>query len=200
MNAIRLALVLGLAWLLDGVSPSSARAVQPVEIRDGVVFEKNVSIPTDDGAFLMSNVFRPKAAGRYPVLLSMSIYGKDIHTRDFNPDVWEEMLEHIPDLCARSSCNYHAWEVPDPEVWVPDGYVVIRVDARGSGKTPGKIDPFTEREIRDLYDAIERAGVQPWSNGRVGLAGISYYAMVQWGVAALRPPHLAAIAPSTASM
>jgi predicted acyl esterase len=29
----------------------------------------------------------------------------------------------------------------------------------------------------------------------VGLAGISYYAMIQWGVAAQRPPHLAAIAP-----
>lgn len=195
MKAIHLAVVLGFACLVSDASHSSAEAVQPVEIRDGVLFEKNVSISTDDGAFLMSNVFRPKAAGRYPVLMSMSIYGKDIHTRDFNPEVWEEMIEHIPDLCERSSCDYHAWEVPDPEVWVPDGYVVIRVDARGSGKSPGKIDPFTEREIRDLYDAIEWAGAQPWSNGRVGLAGISYYAMIQWGAAVLRPPHLAAIAP-----
>ncbi|MHC4507161.1 MAG: CocE/NonD family hydrolase, partial [Planctomycetota bacterium] len=177
------------AWL----PPTGAAA--PVEIRDGVLFEKNVSVPTDDGAFMMSNVFRPKVEGRYPVLMSMSIYGKDIHTRDFNPEVWEEMNAHIPGLCERSSCDYHTWETPDPEVWVPDGYVVIRLDARGSGKSPGRLDPFTPREIRDLYDAIEWAAAQPWSNGKVGLAGISYYAMVQWGVAAQRPPHLAAIAP-----
>jgi putative CocE/NonD family hydrolase len=195
MNTMRLSFVLGLASLMGAVSPSRAEVVRPVEIRDGVLFEKNVTIPTSDDAFLMSNVFRPQATGRYPVLLSMSIYGKDIHTRDFNPEVWEEMVEHIPGLCERSSCDYHAWEVPDPEVWVPDGYVVIRVDARGSGKSPGRIDPFTEREIRDLYDAIEWAGSQPWSNGKVGLAGISYYAIIQWGAAALRPPHLAAIAP-----
>jgi predicted acyl esterase len=184
-----------LALLILGAAPRLAAAGEAVEIRDGVLFEKNVSISVGDGATLMANVFRPKAEGRYPVLMSMSIYGKDIHTRDFNPEVWEEMVEHIPGLCESSSCNYHAWEVPDPEIWVPDGYVLIRVDARGSGKSPGRIDPFTEREIRDLHDAIEWAAMQPWSNGKVGLAGISYYAMIQWGAAALRPPHLAAIAP-----
>ena len=195
MKAIPLTLVLALSCVVIGASLPSAGAAQPVEIRDGVLFEKNVSIPTDDGAFMMSNVFRPEAEGRYPVLMSMSIYGKDIHTRDFNSEVWEEMVAHIPGLCERSSCEYHTWETPDPEVWVQDGYVVIRVDARGSGKSPGRLDPFTPREIRDLYDAIEWAAAQRWSNGKVGLAGISYYAMVQWGVAAQRPPHLAAIAP-----
>jgi predicted acyl esterase len=195
MKSVPRAGVLGLLVLVLGASPSIMGAAQPVEIRDGVLFEKNVSIPTDDGAFVMSNVFRPKAEGRYPVLLSMSIYGKDIHTRDFNPDVWEEMVAHISNLCERSSCEYHSWETPDPEVWVADGYVVIRVDACGSGKSPGTLDPFSAREARDLYKAIEWAATQPWSSGKVGLAGISYYAMNQWVVAALRPPHLAAIAP-----
>jgi predicted acyl esterase len=195
MKTVFLASLLGLGWLVIGASLPVAAVAQPVEIREGVLFEKNVRVPTNDGAFLMSNVFRPAAEGRHPVLMSMSIYGKDIHTRDFNPEVWEEMVAHLPGLCERSSCEYHSWETPDPEVWVQDGYVVIRIDARGSGKSPGKLDPFTPREIRDLYDAIEWAGVQPWSNGKVGLAGISYYAMNQWGAAALRPPHLAAIAP-----
>jgi hypothetical protein len=160
-----------------------------------MLFEKNVRIPTDDGAFVMANVFRPRTEARYPVLMSMSVYGKDIHTRDFNSDVWKEMVETIPDLCQRSSCEYHTWETPDPEVWVADGYVVIRVDSRGSGKSPGMLDPFSPREIRDLYNAIEWAASQPWSNGKVGLAGISYYAIIQWRVAALQPPNLAAIAP-----
>lgn len=188
-------LTLGFLLAATGASLPIAGAAEPAEIREGVLFEKNVPIPTGDGALLMSNLFRPKPEGRYPVLMSMSVYGKDIHTRDFHPEVWEEMVANIPGLCERSSCEYHSWETPDPEVWVRDGYVVIRIDARGSGKTPGKLEPFQPREILDLYDAIEWAGIQPWSNGKVGLAGISYYAMVQWNVAALRPPHLAAIAP-----
>ena len=49
------------------------------------------------------------------------------------------------------------------------------------------------REARDLHDCVEWAGTQPWSNGKVGICGISYYAMNQWQVAPLQPPHLAAI-------
>jgi uncharacterized protein len=58
--------------------------------------------------------------------------------------------------------------------------------------SPGFLDVWSERETRDLYHCIEWAGTQPWSNGKVGLNGISYYAMNQWQVAALNPPHLAA--------
>ncbi len=60
---------------------------------------------------------------------------------------------------------------------------------------PRYLDIFSPREARDYYTCIEWAGVQPWSNGKVGLRGISYYAVNQWQVAALRPPHLAAICP-----
>ena len=49
------------------------------------------------------------------------------------------------------------------------------------------------RETRDLYLCIEWAATQPWSSGKVGLNGISYYATNQWSVAGLQPPHLAAI-------
>src|SRR5262249_54239004 len=41
-----------------------------------------------------------------------------------------------------------------------------------------------------LYQCVEWAGAQTWSNGKVGINGISYYAMNQWQVAALKPPHL----------
>ena len=88
MKAVPLSLVFSFAVI--GASVPIAGVAQPVEIREGVLFEKNVPIPTDDGALMMSNLFRPGAAGRYPALLSMSIYGKDIHTRDFIPEVWEE--------------------------------------------------------------------------------------------------------------
>jgi uncharacterized protein len=52
---------------------------------------------------------------------------------------------------------------------------------------------WSPRETQDLYQCIEWAGTQPWSNGKVGINGISYYAMNQWQVAALKPPHLAAL-------
>ena len=87
------------------------------------------------------------------------------------------------------------FETPDPEVWVPHGYVVVKVDSRGAGKSPGRLDVNSPAEFRDFYDAIEWAATQPWSNGKVGLLGISYYAAGQWMIAAERPPHLAAILP-----
>ena len=76
---------------------------------------------------------------------------------------------------------------------MPHGYACVRVDSRGCGCSPGFIEHFSQRETKDFYDCIEWAGVQPWSNGKVGLNGISYYAMNQWQVACLQPQHLAAI-------
>ena len=76
---------------------------------------------------------------------------------------------------------------------MPDGYACVRVDSRGAGRSPGLLDPFSRRETQDLYECIEWAAAQPWSTGKVGLNGISYYAMNQWHVAALHPPHLAAM-------
>ena len=71
----------------------------------------------------------------------------------------------------------------------------MRVDSRGAGRSPGYLDPFSQRETVDFAACIEWAGVQPWSNGKVGLTGISYYAINQWHVAARQPEHLAAICP-----
>lgn len=64
----------------------------------------------------------------------------------------------------------------------------IRLRARPCAQSRGG-------ETRDLYEAIEWAGKQPWSNGEVGMSGISYYSINQWLVASLEAPHLAAIAP-----
>ncbi len=78
---------------------------------------------------------------------------------------------------------------------MPEGYVCVRVDARGTGRSPGYLDHFSPREVRDLYEAIEWAGVQPWSTGKVGLSGVSYFAINAWLVAGLIRPHLTAMIP-----
>ena len=55
--------------------------------------------------------------------------------------------------------------------------------------------PFFTRETWDFFICIEWAAIQSWSNGKVGLLGISYYAINQWHVASWQPPHLAAMIP-----
>ena len=145
---------------------------------------------------LWANVYRPDAPGKFPVLMSMGIYGKDVHFADGYKLPWAKLRTLNPDIDRDgSSGKYLRWEKIDPERWVPDGYVVIAIDSRGSGKSPGYLDPFSPRETQDYYEAIEWAAGQPWSTGKVGLIGISYLSIKQWQVAALQPPHLAAICP-----
>jgi uncharacterized protein len=78
---------------------------------------------------------------------------------------------------------------------VPRGYAVVNCDLRGFGHSDGEGTMLSDAEAHDYYDLIEWAAAQPWSTGRVGLNGDSYLALSQWRVAALRPPHLAAICP-----
>lgn len=159
-------------------------------------FEQDVAVPMNDGLLLRANVFRPGGEGRFPVVLAHGPYGKDVHFRDGYKAQFEHLLELYPDLCRNgSSGRFLRWETADPERWVPDGYVLIHVDSRGAGKSPGYLDPRSARETADLCECIEWAARQPWSNGKVGMLGISYYAINQWQVAALQPPHLAAIIP-----
>ncbi|MGH8875024.1 MAG: CocE/NonD family hydrolase, partial [Acidimicrobiia bacterium] len=153
----------------------------------------DVPMEMDDGVVLRADVFRPPADGRYPVILSYGPYGKGLAFQDGYPTAWQAMIEAYPEVAAGSTNQYQAWEVVDPERWVPDGYAVVRVDSRGAGRSPGYIDHFSAREAQDLYRCIEWAGVALWSNGKVGLNGISYYASTQWLVAPLQPPHLAAM-------
>ena len=165
------------------------------EIRDGMRIEWDVPITVDDDLTLRADVYRPIEEGQYPVILSYGPYAKGLPFQEGYRDQWEAMVREHPDVAAGSTNKYQNWEVVDPEKWVPDGYACVRVDSRGAGRSPGYLDPVSPRETRDLYNCIEWAGTQPWSNGKVGLNGISYYAWNQWHVAALQPPHLAAICP-----
>jgi predicted acyl esterase len=160
---------------------------------DGMLIEYDVPIPMDDGVILRADVFRPTAEGRYPVLLSYGPYAKGLPFQLGYPRQWELLVRRCPEVTEGSTCRYQNWEVEDPEKWVPEGYVCVRVDSRGAGRSPGVLDIFSPRETEDLYQCIEWAAAQPWSNGRVGLSGISYYAINQWLVAGRQPPHLAAM-------
>jgi len=163
------------------------------EIRDGMRIDWDVSIAMGDGVVLRADIFRPTAEGRYPVILSYGPYAKGLAFQEGYKGLWDRLVQAAPEVLEGSSNRYQNWELVDPEKWVPDGYACLRIDSRGAGRSPGYLDVWCERETDDLYQCVEWAGTQPWSTGKVGINGISYYAMNQWTVGALRPPHLTAM-------
>jgi len=163
------------------------------DYRDNMAIDWDVPIKMDDGIILRCDVFRPMDDNHYPVLLSYGPYGKGLHFEDGYVTCWLRMAEEHPDVTANSTNQYQQWEVVDPEKWVSEGYICVRVDSRGCGRSPGYVECWSPRETKDSYECIEWAGAQQWSSGKVGLNGISYYAINQWQVAAERPPSLAAM-------
>jgi uncharacterized protein len=150
-------------------------------------------IAMDDGVVLRADVFRPIGSGKHPVILSYGPYAKGLSFQEGYKGNWARLIKAAPEVLSGSSNKYQNWELVDPEKWVPDGYVCVRIDSRGAGRSPGYLDVWSPREAQDLYRCVEWAGTQSWSNGKVGVNGISYYAMNQWQVGALKPPHLAAL-------
>ena len=157
------------------------------EIRDGMRIDWDMPIKMEDGLVLRCDIYRPIVEGKYPVIMTLGPYGKWLHFADLYKSQWERMCADQPDVPTNSTNKYQCWEVVDPEKWVPDGYVCIRIDSRGAGRSPGIIDIWSLREAQDLAQCVDWAGVQPWSNGKVGLNGISYYAQNQWQTSALQP-------------
>lgn len=163
---------------------------------EGITIDKNVEIPMSDGVILRVHVFRPATEGNFPVIMCAHPYGKDKFNRKgiFGPrPLFQFRILNQPDPLVMSA--YTGWEAPDPAYWVPQGYVFVNIDLRGFGASEGKGDVISDQEAQDYYECIEWAGRQPWSNGKVGLSGVSYLAISQYKVAALNPPHLAAICP-----
>src|SRR5438067_960609 len=131
----------------------------------------DVPIKMDDGLVLRADVFRPDD-GKHPAILSYGPYGKGLAFQEGYKSAWEIMARDYPDALAGSSNRYQNWEVVDPEKWVPDGYVCIRVDSRGAGRSPGYLCHNNARETRDIYECIEWAARQPWCSGKGGMKGL----------------------------
>ncbi|ETI21747.1 hypothetical protein G647_05816 [Cladophialophora carrionii CBS 160.54] len=169
----------------------------------GIRALRDVRIPTRDGSYLVADVFHPNDAGKYPVLLGVSVYGRafqigsilsdaDFEASEKREAAWYETDRSHIVPSFRLSENAASGNA---STWVPLGYAMVRVDERGVGHTPGTLNPFSKQGALDYFDAIEWAAKQPWSDGNVGTYGASYNATIQWNVAALHPPSLRAMAP-----
>ena len=102
------------------------------EVRDGMRIDWDVPIKMDDGLVLRADVFRPVQDGRYPVILSYGPYAKGLSMQEGYRHAWLRIVKAYPEIEKGSSNKYQNWELLDPERWVPDGYVLVRVDSRDS--------------------------------------------------------------------
>lgn len=131
-----------------------------------IVRELNVKTPMRDGAKLSTDIYRPAAPGRYPVVLVRTPYVKAV-------------------------ANYDAQAC----FWAAGGYAFAVQDVHGRGDSDGDFYPF-EREAKDGHDTIEWLGVQSWSTGKVGMVGGSYLGWTQVYAATEPSRYLAAIVPT----
>lgn len=136
--------------------------------------DNDVRATMRDGIDLMVDVHRPAEPGQYPVLVAASPYPRQMQ----NLGVPAGFIE------AGAS-----------DFFAPRGYVHVIANCRGTGGSGGTFGFFDGQERRDMHDLIEWAAAQPWSNGNVGMVGISYFAGTQMEAAVEQPPHLKAIMP-----
>ena len=158
------------------------------EQRAGVFVERDVAVPIRGGRTLYADVFRSIGAANTPAVICYAPFGKHPHID----------LEHV---FAGSGIPFDQlskdtpFEVFDPIRWALEGFAICVIDGVGNWYSDGTARFFSTDEAEAGYDVVEWFAARPWCNGRVGWGGVSYYAMTAWSVAALQPPHLAAILP-----
>jgi len=179
----------------EGVDPASAPGKPPLPprehrqwVEEGLLIDRNIAVTMRDGVRILVDLYRPAGApdGPMPVLLGWSPYGK----HGLSDTLWPPSGVE-PGWMSR----FTAFEAPDPAFWCAHGYAVCFADPRGAWLSEGELRHNGLGEGEDCYDLIEWLGVQPWCNGKVGMTGVSYLAAIQYLVAQLQPPHLAAINP-----
>ena len=169
--AIRIGLGLALALILGFLMFGGERLASRVDAAGPlpIKLERHLAVPMRDGVTLYGDLYRPRADGKYPVLIVRTPYGVQ---RD---GVHETMMK-----------------------FAQNGYATFIQDTRGRYESEGKWEPF-RTEAEDGYDTIEWAAKQPWSNGKVATQGGSYLGHVQWRAGSLTPPSLVAMFPAVAS-
>jgi putative CocE/NonD family hydrolase len=129
--------------------------------------EWDVPLRMRDGVILYADIYRPAAAGRYPVLLIRLPYGK-------------QGAENI-------TYDHPAW-------YAQHGYIVVSQDVRGRWSSEGEWYPF-RHEADDTLDTLAWVAELPGSTGQVGMFGFSYPGMIQLLAACKQPPSLTTICP-----
>ncbi|OMC17075.1 hydrolase [Mycobacterium sp. SP-6446] len=170
----------------------------PVTVTDpprDLVVDTDVEVSTRDGTVLRINVFRHSDVTR-PVILSIHPYGKDnLPKRRGKKWTFSMQYRMLRQPMPVRFSALTGWEAPDPSWWTAQGFTVVNADSRGCGHSDGTGNVLSRREAEDTYDLVQWIADQPWCDGNVVMLGVSYLAISQYAVAALRPPALRAICP-----
>lgn len=134
----------------------------------------DVRVPMRDGVLLSADIYLPDAPGKWPVILQRTPYGSNSED------------EPSP---------YGGVEVAS--FFAQRGYAVVIQDCRGRFDSDGSWYAWTA-EIEDGHDTLDWCGTQSWSDGNVGMFGLSYLADVQWWAAPTGSPYLKAMIPFSA--
>jgi len=129
-----------------------------------IISERNIMVHTADGIDICVDVFRPSSKGKYPALVTMSGFNKDIQSDHIWPAASRSRrIRGTPDAAV---------EAGPIDFFVRRGYVYIIGSVRGTGLSGGVFNYLGKREVQDTYELIEWAAKQPWCSGNVGMAGI----------------------------
>jgi predicted acyl esterase len=84
-------------------------------------------------------------------------------------------------------------DAPFRTYFVPRGYAVVTADVRGTGYSEGCMDMMGAKEQRDTYELVEWIAAQAWSDGKVGMYGVSYVGTTPHEALIMAPPHLVTV-------
>ncbi|RDI54055.1 CocE/NonD family hydrolase [Nocardia mexicana] len=179
--------------------------------------EFDVPITMSDGTVLKANIYRPMdATGRVvdtplPTIVNLTPYTKFaafladvalsvpalsdamiqlVNMFDFAGTPFDSITDLTRALSGGAPRSFGA----DRKL-VQQGYTQIVADVRGTGYSQGAWQFFQSRETQDTVELIDWASKQPWSDGNIGMNGISYSGINQYMAAAQNPPALKAIFP-----
>lgn len=160
----------------DGPVPADV----PASLAEVVPFE----VASDDGNLLRGHVYLPEGDGPFPTVLEFSPYWNTIQGQG------EGKAHEAPD--GRTTMLSRLGPFLD------DGYAVALVNLRGTGESDGCKAFFGPQDGTDAYHVIQGLAEQPWSNGNVGMVGISWSGYSQYAALREQPPALKAVVPSSA--
>ncbi|MCL2493714.1 MAG: CocE/NonD family hydrolase, partial [Clostridiales bacterium] len=181
-------------YMRDGFGDFPELNPRTYEVCPGIICEQDVLVPMRDGCKTYCDIFRPAGQTNVPIIVSYSFYGK-------RACVDNPAAEYNAFGVPRGSFSKNAkFEGPDPEFWCHHGYAVANYDQRGVNNSEGDIVMAAPSEGQDAYDLVEFLAALEWTNGKIGFAGNSGLAVIQWKAASERPPHLACVAPWEGTM
>lgn len=144
-----------------------------------VTVERDVAIPVGDGVELVGDLWRPDTDVPVPVIAGFHPYNNEFQTAPVTPEGF--------------SLQRGWMEAGDPTFFARRGYAHAVVNVRGTGKSGGLFQAMGPQESLDVAGAVAHLAGAPWSNGKVGLFGVSYFSWLHLQAAMHCPEGLATV-------